>query len=1023
MAYVLSISALAFAALSLCVPAAAQHCALAVDINRSGREFASDPGDEGYVQAGPYTYFFATSPAEGRELWRTDGTTSGTVRLTDLVPGVGSSAPNAVVGPVMAPYRLASGAWGLVFAARSVATGEELWVTDGTRAGTSLLADIRPGAEDSFVRQMASLRGKVYFAAFDDVHGFELWETDGSAAGTRLVADLIPGPGDSSPYGLTGNEQTGQLFFSVRLPGIGAEPHVLDTATGSVSLLADVNPGPGNSGADDWIPVGAETAFTAFTPTNGTEIWFTDGTTAGTRLVRDVRPGSESSIGFRLDAVALGGRLVFAADDGATGVELWESDGTAAGTVPRVELVPGPGSAFPNDLASIAGGSILAFVARTPSEGAELWLWNGQGPQVVDIAPGSTSSRPRNLLGTNDGVLFSASISGVNRLAHYEASTAALTLLGSIQGPGPLGAVGMGHYVVTGGTGSGREPHVTDLTSAGTGLLREIGVGQETDGSGVEIKGVAPDGWMMLAAQTSSTLFRPWAWRPGMANAIPLLPGQGIGPQVAGPVLGSTDSWSLVYTRLPGQGLEPYVWQRDAQSMTQLRDIWPGNGSSVPTSELSAGARVGDRVVFAAADGQTGRELWVTDGTSAGTQLLRDLWPGASAGLPEQFVHFRGRVYFVARDGVNGQEVWVTDGTAAGTHIFVDLEAGIGAQPTLFEEFDGKLWFAARTSAAGVELWCTDGTPAGTRLAIDLVPGPASSLPESFAAVGDSFAFTAQTPATGVELFASDGTAGGTRLVADVAPGSASGCAGSELRAATHRVYFDADDGTVTTLWVSDLTAAGTGPVLRANAAERVAVTGSRAVVGDRLYFLGTGAGLRRVLMVAEGDRATEVCGGLDQPRTGAGLAPFDGALFAVVDTVAFGEELHQITDPGAMVEDLGDRCGPAWARLEATPPTLGGSTDVRGSLAPQGAFGATLIALAAPRTALVTLLEPGCYSHALPFDSALPITFTATWQDSVPIPAFPALSGLQVVVQTYYLSDPSQPVVTSNAVRLTVGR
>src|ERR1700727_405934 len=91
--------------------------------------------------------------------------------------------------------------------------GYELWVTDGTAAGTSLV-DINPVAGDSSPGDITALgNGEALFDANDGTHGFELWVTDGTSAGTSLVTDINPGSGGSYPYAISalGN---GKALFS-----------------------------------------------------------------------------------------------------------------------------------------------------------------------------------------------------------------------------------------------------------------------------------------------------------------------------------------------------------------------------------------------------------------------------------------------------------------------------------------------------------------------------------------------------------------------------------------------------------------------------------------------------------------------------------------------------------------------------------------------------------------------------------------------------------------------------------------
>src|SRR5262249_4358328 len=130
-----------------------------------------------------------TSEDAGEELWKSDGTTAGTTIVKDICPGAGSSSPQELI---------AVGSR-LFFFADDCSFGREPWSSDGPAAGTTMSKDLRPGGLSSITTvsgegtSAAVADGVLYFVAYDDAHGFEPWRSDGSADGTTMIAETIPG--------------------------------------------------------------------------------------------------------------------------------------------------------------------------------------------------------------------------------------------------------------------------------------------------------------------------------------------------------------------------------------------------------------------------------------------------------------------------------------------------------------------------------------------------------------------------------------------------------------------------------------------------------------------------------------------------------------------------------------------------------------------------------------------------------------------------------------------------------------
>ncbi|MGL5834582.1 MAG: hypothetical protein ACRC1Z_15310, partial [Waterburya sp.] len=164
---------------------------------------------------------------------------------------------------------------------------------------------------------------------------------------------------------------------------------------------------------------------------------------------------------------------------------------------------------------------------------------------------------------------------------------------------------------------------------------------------------------------------------------------------------------------------------------------YPPSGESTPDSSFPSNlVEFNDQLYFTADDGKHGRELFVSDGTDKGTQLVEDLRPGASnygyayGSAPYNLTEFKNKLYFSANDGEHGNELFVSDGTGSGTQLLVDLRPGednygnkYSSYASNLVEFQDKLYFSANDGEHGNELFVSDGTADGTQLLVDLRPG------------------------------------------------------------------------------------------------------------------------------------------------------------------------------------------------------------------------------------------------------------------------------------------------------------
>ncbi|HYG63736.1 MAG TPA: ELWxxDGT repeat protein, partial [Thermoanaerobaculia bacterium] len=686
---------------------------------------AGGSGPEALAVIGGQLFFSAMTSAHGSELWVSDGTAAGTFMVADIFPGAG----HALAGgpPVPANSFVAIAAGKLFFAANDGSHGSELWMSDGTEAGTTLVQDIYPGTTGSGPSEPVAMGGQVYFVAADDTHGRELWKTDGT--GTVLVKDVAAGAADGhSPFGFSALTALGsQLLFFAQDGTHGTELWTSDGTEAGTALLADLQPGPGSSwfgeiiGFDFRIVSGGRWYFRVYdgSPFEGREVWVSDGTPAGTHLLKEINAQTSAfdvlwngTLWGRALADA-GGALFFRGNGGSTGGELCKSDGTPAGTGVVADLWPGEGTSSVQGLTGL-GGTVL-FSADDNANGSELWASDGTAAGTELIADlqapitGSPDDYPRQLVRLGSSVLF-AGTGGLWKTDGTAAGTEQLYYELDIGVPAVLGSEAFFSGLVSGIDG---ELWKSDGTAGGTLLVRDIRPG--TDSS-------APDGLV-----------------------------------VAG---------SLLFFSADDGSAGRELWKSDGteDGTVVVKDIVPGAGSSIlmsssyPEGGEIALAAAGSTVFFLASDGVAGEELWKSDGTEAGTVLVKDIFPGPRSseirwltGVGSQ----GNRVFFVADDGVHGRELWVSDGTAAGTVLVEDILPGAGSSlPAELSAHEDVLLFSAHDGAHGREPWRSDGTATGTRLVQDIAPGPRPSTPLRFTRSGSRVYFAATDAATGFELWA-----------------------------------------------------------------------------------------------------------------------------------------------------------------------------------------------------------------------------------------------------------------------------
>ncbi|AGC77900.1 putative secreted protein (Por secretion system target) [Nonlabens dokdonensis] len=292
--------------------------------------------------------------------------------------------------------------------------GRELWVTDGTAAGTSLVADIRTGSAGSSPFNYFIFNNALYFTANDGAS--ELWTSDGTAAGTTKV-DLFPLIAGDVPNNavVLGNS----VFLTTNQNGVNNQ---LTEWNGTTAIIAPdaVNPTATTLASDLTSWNNLIYAYMEYSPdeaTTGRELYTYNPATDTYTLVLDISAGSGNSgisnfttIGTKLYFEALG--------------NLWETDGTAAGTIEVSQAtIQGIGSV--REYAAI--GTDLYFEGLiAPSSIDQLFKYDTVAGTIIQISSNSIEDHnPSDLIELN-GVIYYAGDSDVDS-AKYLHSTNGIT--------------------------------------------------------------------------------------------------------------------------------------------------------------------------------------------------------------------------------------------------------------------------------------------------------------------------------------------------------------------------------------------------------------------------------------------------------------------------------------------------------------------------------------------------------------------------------------------------------------------
>ena len=779
-----------------------------------------------------------------------------------------------------------------------------------SQAQVSLIKDINTSPShmrpaNDYTNEFCPCGDNLFFPAKTD-KGKEWWRTDGTSDGTFLLKDINVGIGWGFGFGIQCNG-SGSVLFSAFDENHGRELWISDGTPNGTKLVKDITPGVLGQ-VEVLGRLGSTVYFLTDHDWDGTrEIWQTDGTADNTTMV-ELLP-NVFSVSFRTSSDS---HLFFSAATGNGQHALLALDGINGNVEVLVQ-----GMTF-NSMQSV--GDRILFFAYDPVEQNALWSSDGTPQGTVKVMDFGTNHL-QSLLPFNDKIIFTAS--GQTWISDgTESGTVHLT-----SGYTDAGVI-IGNYFFGFGY---------DFSMSSTRLFKSDGTTVEVtyfdgDPSEVLMNATIPVLNNKLILQhynvnTGTELSISDDTQHNFALLKDIKPGaEGSEPR----------GWAVLNNRvyfLADDGINGHeIWSTDgtAEGTALLKNIVSGTENSF--SPIGGIAITGDKLhllASSAGDGQFSPDLYLSDGTEAGTTLKFDFEEGGSVMLGKtdaDLIYFNARKIYKTNESSHnvtlvkdlsnemssygfsirpyytvgsqlifamsifsptqwGNEFWVTDGTEEGTHLLKDIFPGVGSGSSGNAAVLGsKLIFDGLTPDAGSELWSSDGTEAGTTLLKDINPGALTSKPSGFALFKNKIFFSAFDEDHGREMWVTDGTAEGTVLLADVVPGATGSDAVSFTVIGDQLLFAAYDEALGWCLWKTDGTTAGTLFVSDIEPGKEIVnVPRNFTSTGDKLYFTITDAAHGAELWASDGTASgTYVIDGVPGPEGSnpSLLTPINGLLY-----------------------------------------------------------------------------------------------------------------------------------------------
>ena len=804
---------------------------------------------------GTTTYLATDDGVHGYEIYRSDGTAGGTSLVTDFDPGSYPGVIPSATGHSGVVMNNLLYYIGFNFGTAAGPLGESLARTDGTAAGTQavkIIANI-----NGSVSNLTVAGSKIFFTM--NATG-PLWVSDGTSNGTQLMSSVVPSIAslqvqsmlslNNKLYILATNSMEQFKYDLIVTDGTAAGTTVLKSAfTGRTLFYA-----------------GSTVLFDVDDGNGG--IWSTDGTIAGTQLMLS-NVGIDTSVSSSTTAYFIGRN--------PTNETLYSTNGTAAGTTP---IKTGLGS--PRDGMGILPNGVALYIAQ---QGTTYTLYRSDGTSggtSALLALDTPNSATLQVTDVGNVGIFAGSDSTHGQVLWKSDGTIAGTTVLPINNYAAANPV---HFISDGTTAlfgaadgvHGNELWKTNGTAAGTSLVLDI----NTDSDSSSPSAFTPVNGKVWFSATSNTGIQPYVTDGTPGGTTPVSIGSASVASITNFLgLGA----NVFFTSSPTDNGGPSLWVSNGSTASVIQS------SSTTFFAVGSSVAFNNAVYFVGESTSFVNSLWKSNGTTAGTTVVSS---GITADILTPLAVV-GSTLFMGGTVGSAENVYAVSTSNVVTPLTTFTTQHAPLQHATVA--NGKLYFVYN-DGTNVQLWQSNGTAAGTSMVKQLTTGNPSFVTINVTTSNNTIYIATTDPANtqNTELFKSDGTAAGTVLIKNLAKTTIT--PSDSFLGVNGNLFFTADfitNGAINYPFFSDGTSANT-IILMSPQAYGSPYASSMAAAGGEVYFRAFSSGYGFRLWKTDGTTegttlAQDIDPGhnLSQPNN---LAQIGGILYFAADDGIHGTE------------------------------------------------------------------------------------------------------------------------------------